>query len=97
MERAFKRADVTPNFQEERAGTTASMLMLKLGKGAYTIFTGQNNAHNFTEWLSEEDMYKAYLVALNMIDEMVGVPAERPASAASKQAQPVTHLHPAAR
>ena len=97
VERAFKRADVTPNFQEERAGTTASMLMLKLGRGAYTIFTGQNNAHNFTEWLSEEDMYKAYLVALNMIDEMIEVPAERPASAASKQTQPVAHLHPAAR
>lgn len=96
VERSFKRADVTPHFQEERAGTTASMLMLKLGKGAYTIFTGQNNAHNFTEWLSEEDMYKAYLVALNMIDEMVGVPAEGTAQAPAAQ-QPVAHLHPAAR
>ena len=74
VEHAFDRAGVTPHFQEERAGTTASMLMLKLGNGAYTIFTGQNNAHNFTEWLSEEDMYKAYLVALNMIDEMLFVP-----------------------
>lgn len=68
---ALKNAGVTPNFKEERAGTTASMLMLKLGKGAYTVFTGQNNPHAFTEWLSEEDMYKAYLVALNMTDEVV--------------------------
>ena len=68
---ALKNAGVIPNFKEERAGTTASMLMLKLGKGAYTVFTGQNNPHAFTERLSEEDMYKAYLVALNMTDEVV--------------------------
>ena len=75
---ACERAGVKPNFQEERAGTTASMLMLKLGNGAYTIFTGQNNAHNFTEWLSEEDMFNAYVVALNMLDEMATVPVARP-------------------
>ena len=70
IERACKQAQVTPRFQIERAGTTASMLMLKLGKGAYTVFTGQNNAHNFTEWVSEEDMFKSYIVALNLIDEI---------------------------
>lgn len=64
---AFKNAGVTPNFKEERAGTTASMLMLKLGRGAYTVFTGQNNPHAFTEWLSEEDMFKGYKVALNLV------------------------------
>lgn len=74
VKNSFRRAGITPNFQIERAGTTASMLMIKLGRGAYTIFTGQNNAHNFTEWLSEEDMYKAYLVALNMIDEVAALP-----------------------
>ncbi len=108
VQRAFKRADVTPHFQEERAGTTASMLMLKLGKGAYTIFTGQNNAHNFTEWLSEEDMYKAYLVALNMVDEMVGVPANggrhsdelsRPLTSNQSvaSAEPAEYIRPGAR
>lgn len=81
VEKAFNRAGVKPNFKEERAGTTASMLMLKLGNGAYTIFTGQNNPHNFTEWLSEDDMFKAYIVALNMIDEMLQVPAPASASA----------------
>ena len=75
VEKAFKRAGVIPTFKNERAGTTASMLMLKLGSGAYTIFTGQNNPHNFTEWLSEEDMFKAYLVALNMIDEVSHIPS----------------------
>ena len=73
IDNACKHAGVTPNFQIERAGTTASMLMLKLGKGAYTVFTGQNNAHNFTEWVSEEDMYKAYVVALNLIDEVAAM------------------------
>ena len=69
--RAFAKADVTPNFKEERAGTTASMFLIKMGKGAFTIFTGQNNPHAFTEWLSEDDMYKSYRVSLNLIDEVV--------------------------
>ena len=73
IERACQRAQVTPHFEMERAGTTASMLMLKLGNGAYTVFTGQNNAHNFTEWVSEEDMFKAYWVTLNIVDEMASV------------------------
>lgn len=71
--RAFASAGVTPDFKEERAGTTASMFLIKLGKGAYTIFTGQNNPHAFTEWLSEEDMYKSYRVSLNLIDEVARV------------------------
>ncbi len=79
---ACERAGVTPRFLEERAGTTASMLMLKLGNGAYTVFTGQNNAHNFTEWVSEEDMFNAYVVALNMIDEMLRIPAPAATTAA---------------
>lgn len=69
-QRAFARAGITPDFKEERAGTTASMFLLKLGKGAFTIFTGQNNPHAFTEWVSEEDMYKSYRVSLNLIDEV---------------------------
>lgn len=68
--RAFAKAGVTPNFKEERAGTTASMFLIKLGKGAYTIFTGQNNPHAFTEWLSEDDMFKSYQVALHLVDEV---------------------------
>ncbi len=81
-QRACERAGVTPRFLEERAGTTASMLMLKLGNGAYTVFTGQNNAHNFTEWVSEEDMFNAYVVALNMIDEVLRIPAPATTTAA---------------
>ena len=77
-----------------RAGTTASMLMLKLGKGAYTIFTGQNNAHNFTEWLSEEDMFKSYWVALNIIDEVATM--REPDSTPILSAQPAPYkIHPA--
>ncbi len=68
-ENAIKQAGLTPRFKKERAGTTAAMLMLKLNRGAYTLFTGQNNPHAFTEWLSEEDMYHSYLVLFNLIDE----------------------------
>ncbi len=67
---AMKQAAVTPNFKKERAGTTSAMIMAKHGFGGYTVFTGQNNPHNFTEWLSEEDMFKAYEVALNLVKEV---------------------------
>ena len=93
-QRACERAGVTPRFLEERAGTTASMLMLKLGNGAYTVFTGQNNAHNFTEWVSEEDMFNAYVVALNMIDEMLRIPAPA-ATTVAPTATPKKRRNPA--
>lgn len=70
---AMLKSGITPHFVAERAGTTSAMLMLKLGRGAYTVFTGQNNPHAFTEWLSEEDMFKAYMVALNIIDEVAQI------------------------
>ncbi|MBR3632336.1 MAG: tripeptide aminopeptidase PepT [Elusimicrobiaceae bacterium] len=66
-ERVFQASKVTPNFKKERAGTTSAMIMAKHGFGGYTVFTGQNNPHSFTEWLSEEDMYNAYVVALNLV------------------------------
>ena len=93
---ALQRAGVTPRFQEERAGTTASMLMLKLGKGAYTIFTGQQNAHNFTEWLSEEDMFKSYWVALNMLDEVAAL-REPDALPRKVSSHPANYIRPGAR
>ena len=67
---AMKNAGVTPNFKKERAGTTSAMIMAKHGFGGYTVFTGQNNPHAFTEWLSEEDMYKAYVVAWNLVTQV---------------------------
>ncbi|MBQ8032559.1 MAG: tripeptide aminopeptidase PepT [Elusimicrobiaceae bacterium] len=93
---ALQRAGVTPRFQEERAGTTASMLMLKLGKGAYTIFTGQQNAHNFTEWLSEEDMFKSYWVALNILDEVAAL-REPDAESPNPAHHTANYIHPSAR
>ncbi len=67
IDKALKDAGVKPNYKKERAGTTSAMIMAKHGFGGYTVFTGQNNPHNFTEWLSEEDMFKAYQVALNLV------------------------------
>lgn len=69
IDAAVKAAGVTPNYKKERAGTTSAMIMAKQGFGGYTVFTGQNNPHNFTEWLSEEDMFKAYQVSLNLVKE----------------------------
>lgn len=96
IKRACLDAGVKPNFQVERAGTTASMLMIKLGKGAYTVFTGQNNAHNFTEWLSEEDMFKSYMVALNLIDQMFQL-NQTPCVAASTLSHAPDYIRPGAR
>lgn len=73
---AMQEAGVTPDFKKERAGTTSAMIMAKMGFGGYTVFTGQVNPHNFTEWLSEEDMFKAYEVALNLVKQVAQMKAE---------------------
>lgn len=70
---AMKDCGVTPHFKKERAGTTSAMIMAKLGFGGYTVFTGQNNPHAPTEWLSEEDMFKAYGVALHLVKRTAGM------------------------
>ena len=67
LKKAMEDAGVTPNPKKERAGTTSAMIMAKYGFGGYTIFTGQSNPHAFTEWLSEEDMFRSYLTALNLV------------------------------
>ena len=67
---AAENAGVKINTESARAGTTAAMFVTKGLVGAYTVFTGQNNPHNYTEWLSEEDMYHAYLLSLSLMDEV---------------------------
>lgn len=69
-QRAFEASGVKLNATSVRAGTTAAMFVTKGLVGAYTIFTGQNNPHAYTEWLSEDDMFKSYLVALNIVDQV---------------------------
>ncbi len=64
---SLKEAGITPNLKKERAGTTSSMIMAKFGFGGYTVFTGQNNPHAFTEWLSEEDMFLGFKTVMNMV------------------------------
>ena len=76
MAAAMKEAGVTPHFKKERAGTTSAMIMAKHGFGGYTVFTGQNNPHAFTEWLSEEDMFKAYQVALGLVRQTAQLSVE---------------------
>ena len=73
--KAFENVGVNSNIQTARAGTTAAMFVTKGLVGAYTIFTGQNNPHNYTEWLSEEDMYHSYLLSLSIMEEVAKQPA----------------------
>ena len=73
--KAFENVNVNINIQTARAGTTASMFVTKGLVGAYTIFTGQNNPHNYTEWLSEEDMFHSYLLSLSIMEEVAKQPA----------------------
>ena len=70
---AGRQAGVELHIESARAGTTAAMFVTKGLVGAYTIFTGQNNPHAYTEWLSEEDMFKSYLMALQLTDEVARV------------------------
>ncbi len=71
---AFTNAGVNINIETARAGTTAAMFVTKGLVGAYTIFTGQNNPHHYTEWLSEEDMFHSYLLSLSIMDEVAKQP-----------------------
>lgn len=70
LTKAMTEAGVKPDPKQERAGTTSAMIMAKHGFGGYTVFTGQRNPHAFIEWLSEEDMFKAYKVALNLVKQV---------------------------
>ena len=72
-QRAFDAAGVKMNAISVRAGTTAAMFVTKNLVGAYTVFTGQNNEHSYIEWLSEDDMFKSYLVSLNLVDQVAQV------------------------
>lgn len=76
IDAAVRKAGIIPDYKKERAGTTSAMIMALQGFGGYTVFTGQVNPHNFTEWLSEYDMFKAYEVALNLVNEVAQRKAE---------------------
>lgn len=75
--KAAQNVKVTIKPQAVRAGTTAAMFVTKGLVGAYTVFTGQNNPHNYTEWVSEEDMYFSYLLALGLMEEVTKLPASK--------------------
>lgn len=76
LQAAMQDASVTPQLKKERAGTTSAMIMAKHGFGGYTLFTGQNNPHSYTEWLSEEDMFNSYRVALNLVKHAARLEAQ---------------------
>ncbi len=80
--KAFQAAGVRMRPVSERAGTTGAIFSAATKNepekivGSYMLFTGQNNMHSYTEWLSEDDMYKSFLVGLNLIDQVVALGKE---------------------
>lgn len=69
--KAVQEAGLTPMLKVERAGTTTAMIMAEKGFGGYTLSTGQQRAHSYNEWLSEQDMFDSYRVALNLIKQVI--------------------------
>ena len=81
--KAFEAAGVKMRPVSERAGTTGAIFSAATKNepekivGSYMLFTGQNNMHSYTEWLSEDDMFKSFLVGLNLIDQVVALGNEK--------------------
>lgn len=64
---AMERADVTPHVCPIRGGTDGARLSYE-GLPCPNLFTGGYNFHGRYEYIPLEDMYKAYEVALNLVD-----------------------------
>ena len=64
---AMERAGVTPHVCPIRGGTDGARLSYE-GLPCPNLFTGGYNFHGRFEYIPLEDMYKAYEVALNLVD-----------------------------
>ncbi|MBR1955000.1 MAG: peptidase T [Clostridia bacterium] len=64
---AMERAGVTPHVCPIRGGTDGARLSYE-GLPCPNLFTGGYNFHGRYEYIPLEDMYKAYEVALNLVD-----------------------------
>jgi tripeptide aminopeptidase len=64
---AMQRAGVTPHVCPIRGGTDGARLSYE-GLPCPNLFTGGYNFHGRYEYIPLEDMYKAYEVALNLVD-----------------------------
>lgn len=67
LEEAVKRTGVEARWQAIRGGTDGSGLTA-MGLPCPNIFTGGNNFHSFTEWISIDILEKASQTVLNIID-----------------------------
>lgn len=70
VEKAAARCGIELTMLDLRAGTTAAMLAAKGLPGGIGLFSGQHNEHTVQEYTVVEEMYSAYLLLLNMIDEI---------------------------
>ena len=64
---AMERAGITPHVCPIRGGTDGARLSYE-GLPCPNLFTGGYNFHGRFEYIPLEDMYKAYEVALNLVD-----------------------------
>ena len=73
---ALKKAGMEPRYLKERAGTGPAMFAKRdICLGAPCLPTGQNNPHNYKEWLSEKDLFIAYKAILNLVQDVQAVPS----------------------
>lgn len=71
---ALKKAGMEPRYLKERAGTGPAMFAKRdICLGAPCLPTGQNNPHNYKEWLSEKDLFVAYKAILNLVQDVQAV------------------------
>ncbi len=70
LEEAVRRAGVTPHWAPIRGGTDGARLT-EMGLPTPNIFTGGQNYHGLTEWLSVDGMDKAIATVLNLVDVWV--------------------------
>lgn len=68
--KASEHAGVDIRFIDSRGGTTASMFCVKGLRGGMNVFTGQYAPHTTSEYSVLEEMYDAYLLMMEVVNEV---------------------------
>lgn len=73
LDRAAARSRIKIKYQSKRAGSTASLLVVKGMKGGLSIFSGQHNVHSKQEYSCLEEMMDSYCLLLHAIEEVANL------------------------
>lgn len=65
---AMRAVGIEPIFEPTRGGTDGSQLT-EMGVPTPNLFTGMQNFHSPLEWVSVQDMTKATVVCLQLVQE----------------------------